>query len=353
MPPPALTPAPAPIPIPTPTPTGPLLAPPFANSIIPEKEVLVPVVYQDRRYKCKTTESNGNYSEFLRHDLNVSRLSEVEKYLWLAGQRRAARPLHRQVMVERTVIVTEQADLHLTWRGSRIYIKPLPRYLLNEEFWKQNLCGDVNLFESAKGFLLSYIWLVFNESDFQMAIDNQNHPRLLPAGITYEEWRSFILDFMAKNDFEHMTQINPRYRFGELRLNRLNSIYRVKYGREHFLRGYFYGYHEYGTFLEHNFAWIVTFFAYVAIVLTAMQVGLATNQLMGSTAFHRASYGFTVFSIVSPLAAIGFIGLLVFVTAADNVVKAARHDRDNGGGPKKLIASHDPGKVGPPKMETV
>lgn len=307
----------------------PLLVP-FKTSIVQTKSVLVPVVYQDESYRCrKTDDGKGKYTEFLRYDLNVSRLTEIEKYLWWAGMRKAARPLHRQVMMDRNVIVTEQADLHLTWRGPRIYIKPLPRYLLNVDFWKNNICSDTDsaLFESAKGFLLSYVWLVFNESDFQMAIDNSNHPRLLPEGITYEEWSQFVAEFMKGDDFEDIEQINLRYRFGELRLNRLNTIYRIKYGRKHFVRGYFYGYHEYGTFLEHNFAWIVTFFAYVAIVLTAMQVGLATKQLVDNDAFHDASYGFTVFSIASPLVATGVIGILLVVTAANHIREAARHER--------------------------
>ncbi|OBT77957.1 hypothetical protein VF21_04362 [Pseudogymnoascus sp. 05NY08] len=311
------------------TQTGLLLAP-FEESILPAGSVLVPVVYQDKTYKCKKTEvKKGDFTEFLRHDLDVSRLTDVELHLWWAGMRKAARPLHRQVMMGRDVVITEQADLHLTWRGSRIYIKPLPSYLLDADFWDRNICSDSDLFESAKGFLLSYVWLVLNESDFQMAIDNSNHPRLLPEGITYQQWTAFIANFLKGDDFEEMEQINPRYRFGELRLNRLNSIYRIKFRSKHFIRGYFYDYHEFGTFLEENFAWILTFFGYVAIVLTAMQVGLATKHLVNNDAFHNASYGFTVFSIASPLVAVGVIGIILFVTAADNFIKAANHERNN------------------------
>lgn len=322
---------------------------PFQKSIVPTTSLLVPVVYQDRSYSCQKTEGeNGGFAKFLDHDLNVSRLTDVESHLWWAGMRKAARPLHRQVMMERNVVVTEQADLHLTWRGSRIYIKPLPSYLLNVEFWNKNICPDSDLFANAKGFLLSYIWLVFNESDFQMAKDNSNHPRLLPEGITYQEWRSFIADFMEGDDFEAMEQVNPRYRFGELRLNRLNSIYRIKFGTKHFIRGYFYGYHEYGTFLEHNFAWIVTFFAYVAIVLTAMQVGLATKKLVENDAFHDASYGFTVFSIVSPLVATGVIGLILVVTAVDNIIRAHSHEHN-----VIKAYSHGRSNIQRPEKETV
>lgn len=312
---------------------------PFEKSIAPASSVLVPVIYQDKSYRClKTEEIKGDFTKFLKHDLDVSRLTKIEPYLWLAGMRRAARPLHRQVMMDRDVVITEQADLHLTWRGPRVYIKPLPSYLLDVDFWNRNICPDIDLFESAKGFLLSYVWLVCNESDFQMAIDNSNHPRLLPEGITYKQWSSFIADFIKDDQFKDMEQINPRYRFGELRLGRLNSIYRIRYCTQHFIRGYFYGYHEYGTFLENNFAWIVTFFGYIAIVLTAMQVGLATKQLVDNDAFHDASFGFTVFSIVSPLAAVGGIGIVIIITAVDNVIKAANHEQNNIRRPEKLGA---------------
>lgn len=39
---------------------------------------------------------------------------------------------------------------------------------------------------------------------------------------------------------------------------------------------------------------------YIAVVLTAMQVGLATPQLANNSVFQQASYGFTVFSIIAP-----------------------------------------------------
>jgi hypothetical protein len=40
---------------------------------------------------------------------------------------------------------------------------------------------------------------------------------------------------------------------------------------------------------------------YITIVLTAMQVGLATHRLCNDDRFQNASYGFTIFSILTPL----------------------------------------------------
>ena len=46
---------------------------------------------------------------------------------------------------------------------------------------------------------------------------------------------------------------------------------------------------------------------YIAIVLTAMQVGLATDALQNNRAFQSVSHGFTVVSILGPLVAIGLV----------------------------------------------
>lgn len=45
----------------------------------------------------------------------------------------------------------------------------------------------------------------------------------------------------------------------------------------------------------------------MAIVLSAMQVGLATERLGGSAGFQRASYGFAVFAIVVPVFGVLFL----------------------------------------------
>jgi len=67
------------------------------------------------------------------------------------------------------------------------------------------------------------------------------------------------------------------------------------------IRGYHYGYHQYSTFVERNFAWVLTAIIYITIVLTAMQVGLVTTQLKDNRAFNRSAYGFTVYEILAPL----------------------------------------------------
>ena len=82
------------------------------------------------------------------------------------------------------------------------------------------------------------------------------------------------------------------------------------------LRGFHSNYVEYSTFLKDNFYWLASLAVYIALILTAMQVGLATKYLAASDTFQAASYGFTVFAILGPLGgllSIAMIFLLVFI----------------------------------------
>ena len=87
-----------------------------------------------------------------------------------------------------------------------------------------------------------------------------------------------------------------------------------------------YGYYQYSDILRRNFAWILIAFVYVSIVLTAMQVGLATERLGKSNVFQRASYGFAVFSMITPLVTfavvtLNFLGLSIFNLTATVLFK--------------------------------
>jgi len=260
--------------------------------------------------------------EFIREDLDLKELCDIHKHLWLAGLPQCARPLHYQLLLSRNIIVTEKSALHLTWMEDRIFLKPLPDYLMDHSIWETILCRDENykLFGEANGLMLSYLWLVASRSDFKIAHDCG----LLSPVITWERWTAFSKVVAANIDHEHLTNISPRYIYGELRLGRLNWIYRLCSGKRSaktFIRGYKYNYTRYSTFIERNFAWFLTAIIYITLVLTAMQVGLGTSELRESAAFNRASYGFTIFAILAPL----ILGLLVGVVLAVLVCFNAVH----------------------------
>lgn len=272
--------------------------------------LVLPATYHDDKFTIHRVQDGVN--AWVEQELDISRLDRVHHRLWLAGRPMSARSLHRQLLMNRTIVVTEKTDMHLVWRDSRIFIKPLPAMLLNYEFWTQHIL-DQSLHSVACGLLLSYAWLICYESDFHIAQDKQ----LLPKSLTYGQWTAFANAFMSKIDFVHFTGIHRRYQYGELRLPRLNIIYRwTQLG--HFTRGFFYDYYRYSNFFERNFGWLFIIFAVITVVLAAMQVGLATKALADNHAFDRASYGFAIASIALIPAAFGVVALLLLYFVANN-----------------------------------
>lgn len=262
----------------------------------------------------KLFQPRHNIRQYLRLELDVTRLNVIHKHLWLAGLPTGARALHRQKLLDRSIVVTEQADLHLVWYQDRIFVKPLPTFLLRPSTWTEHLCRSPDLHAAACGFLLSYAWLVCHPSDFRLA----RELGLLPADVNWERWTAFVADVLdhihpggaSAGAAAAAEGVSARYEYGELRLSRLNWIHRFSApwtnGRA-FLRGYHQGPRWYSLFVRRNFGWLVVVFAYMAIVLSAMQVGLATERLGGSAGFQRASYGFAVFAIVVPVFGVLFL----------------------------------------------
>lgn len=153
------------------------------------------------------------------------------------------------------------------------------------------------------GFLYTYACLVSYESDFRIA--NENH--LLPcrfdsSPITWEDWKEFVREILIQYNKDDS---HPRFHRAELRLARLNNVHRITQlpPFEPYLRDR----RNFGSVFRDNITWLSTATIFVALVLTAMQVGLATDQLKNSESFMAASEGFTVFAILAPLCAFGFI----------------------------------------------
>lgn len=307
----------------------------------------LPVWYHDKKHYLRKVSEDPD--RFLTDDLDVTRLDKIAgQFIGLrltSRYKSVARSLHRQLVMDRKVIVTEQADLHLTWDNDGIYIKPLPAYLLDERIWTTYLCKSSNLYESASGFLLSYIWLITHESDFRLAISHESP--LLPFGetLTWAMWQEVVEDLSHTINVITREGVNPRYTYGELRLDRLNQIYRyspaILFSLDHtFIRGYFYRYHNYSTFFEKNFSWLIVVFAYVSIVLSAMQVGLASTQLNSNPAFQHAAYGFTVFAIVLPAALVGIIIVVFILLIISNLLATVGHWIKHNGKPNYSANEH-------------
>lgn len=165
-----------------------------------------------------------------------------------------ARPLHRQAMLGRNMPITEQVDLHMVGQESRIFLKSMPDRLLRVESWERYICKDRGLCDYACGLLLSYTWLVSSKRDLR--ITQREGP---PAcEITWDGWRIFTKALLSSINFSSLDDVNKRYHYGELRLSRLNLIYRLftnKLSLTTFVRGYIYGYNQYSDIVQRNFAW--------------------------------------------------------------------------------------------------
>lgn len=111
---------------------------------------------------------------------------------------------------------------------------------------------------------------------------------------------------------------HERFMYDELRRSRLSKLLSI---RSNFRETtYVPRWYRRGEFFCDNFAWLASATLYIAIVLTAMQLGLGTDVLAENAFLHSASYGFTVFTIVGPLAAAGLIiARYVFRTAVHNI----------------------------------
>lgn len=207
--------------------------------------------------------------------------------------------------------------MHLVWAmPRRIFLKPIPRYLLDCHFWQDNLKTQKGFYGYAFGFLLSYAALIQYESDFRIA--KEKH--LIPESLTWEAWINFVRQLLHSSVDD---RVNIRYHYGELRLSRLNKMLWA-HGR---LRGYSFPLQKYEEMFTTNLAPIGAATVYIALVLTAMQVGLATPQLGDNNAFQRVSYGFTVFSILASVGLFFAILLLLLLYFFFNFVATVRFKR--------------------------
>lgn len=273
----------------------------------------------------KVLEVTDDIDAFLEQDLNVARLNEIHNHLWACGRPMKARPLHRQQMMGRSVVVTEQADLHLLYHSDVLFLKPLPAYLLSRATWTIyfNHKNRKELHKSACGFLLTYAWLVRSPLDFKIA-EQEN---LLPPTLTWATWKAIIHEFLLKIDVDGLEQVNKRYHWGELRLHRINTVYRTvpRFIFTHFVRGYLYGYNRYQTFFQRSVGWALVVFVWFSLILSAMQVGTTVPQLRKSQPFQNASYGFVVYSIVIVAALVLFVGGLFIMMFVFNMFAAIHH----------------------------
>ena len=96
-------------------------------------------------------------------------------------------------MDNRHVVLTEQVGLHLVRPSKRIFLKPLPQYLLHHSFWTRYLCANEELRRCAVGFLLSYAWIIRYESDLYLA----KELHLVLESLLWKDWSRFVSSLLG------------------------------------------------------------------------------------------------------------------------------------------------------------
>lgn len=269
----------------------------------------------------------GNYlkSELLTEDLN-----RLSSHLWLLAKQDSSHisSLTNQLVRGRQIIITEKPELHLVWYYDHVFVKPIPKYLLSHVFWEfyllsprspieASLRGD--LFEAALGFLRSYNYLIRHRSDFALAM--RDDCRLLPKNTKYASFISLIRSFEAVDDVD----VSPRYKFGELRLSRLNFWAKIFLFR--------FTYHktdgQYGAYFARFFGPILFVFAVLSVLLSAMQVVLAAQTLVEPDdgpwdVFTKVSRWFSIFTILSTAVVTSVLLLILLAMLSREAVFALR-----------------------------
>ncbi|CAG8385903.1 unnamed protein product [Penicillium salamii] len=252
----------------------------------------------------------------LSKELATPLLDELHPRLWLVARKTGSHidTLHMQKVKGRSIIPTEDPKLHLVWKKGTIYIKPVPQFLLNHDFWVHYLQppGQILLptnsphiqnpidlgFDPkiAMSFLRSYAYLIKYPLDFAIAKEQY----LVPADINWIQWSTFINNFRFIDDRD----VAKRYQYGQLRLSRLNWAVRI-FGPQHTRTRLFYEntYWSVGEFTERATIPLLFLFASISIALSAMQVALAVPleglwpQISSNNELKAMDRAFWLFSI--------------------------------------------------------
>lgn len=292
------------------------------------------------------------------------RLDKMFPYLWLVATQSSSHisALHEQGVRGREVILAENPELHLVWADNRIFIKPLPPYLLSHAFWQVYLTpmptpapaaaktpllipgsttqeDQEDVLRSALGFMRTYYYLIRHESDFRLAQDLHLLPAsttrrqpsssspasaasatapMSPEPLTFAAFVAFISHFSpdaagpAKPVSVTDEVVSPRYRFGQLRLTRLNLWAKPALGQWKFHKLSW----QYAETFAKLYPPLLFAFALISIVLSAFQVGAQAAPQWDTFAAVAAWFA------VAALAVIGVIGmimlsLLVFMVARE------------------------------------
>ncbi|EKG15401.1 hypothetical protein MPH_07452 [Macrophomina phaseolina MS6] len=218
-------------------------------------------------------------SVFLTEELECANLDTIADRLWLMSTQSSGNisPLHRQRVKDREIIITEEPKLHLLWFYNKVYIKPLPRYLLSHSFWRDYLLNQTQplgvkhmvILSSALGFFRSYAHLVRYESDLRIAQDKAL--ALVPDWVTWDQWCLLRAHVLTVRD----DQVSDRFLFGEIRLTRLNFYCKFLLRKAYYHRTH----RQYGDYFASFYPPLLFLFGVVSIMLASMQLVASVEEV--------------------------------------------------------------------------
>lgn len=286
-----------------------LPAAPIAAPLIHTRASAVLIGYPDVE-----VDDTLSLSHFLMDDLECKDLDQITDYLWLMSKQSSDNisQLHQQKVKGREIIITEESKLHMIWFYDKIYIKPMPRYLLSRECWQncllspQQPCGSAQstILKSALGLLRSYAHMVKYESDLRIAQDKTL--AIIPEFVSWEQWRLLRATLLAIRDEE----VSGRFTFGEIRLTRLNFYCKFLLSRTYYYRTY----RQYGDYFASYYPPLLFVFGVVSILLGSMQLAATIEQYdphwHGIVGMFRVSSAVIIAITLTLLATL--IGLLLY-----------------------------------------
>ena len=251
---------------------------------------------------------------FLLWDLTVPELDSIAPHLWMMSTYSSGNinPLHAQKVKGREIVICEYSRLHLTWKHSQIFVKPLPKYLLSHVFWENFLVSGASpltrnrekLVEASKGLLRTYYYLIRYESDFNLA----QSVGLLPRNTNWDDFSKFISGAQFISDQE----VSPRYHYGEIRLTRLNFYAKIFLNRWR----YEWGRPQYSTYFNRFYGHALFIFAILSLLLNTLQVELAAESLIHNkwnAMWDMSRYLGVACLVLLLFVTIFFTGILVFM----------------------------------------
>ncbi|KAK0754457.1 hypothetical protein B0T18DRAFT_434844 [Schizothecium vesticola] len=213
-------------------------------------------------------------------ELLVERLEKARKYQYFAGSKRPVASLHLHISIGRNVVITERMDLHLLWSNNEtLFIKPMPRFLLDSGIWNDYLTCQPDCAGYAS-----------NETALQWRCPQKKL-----------HWKKLVRKILAACGIEVVLE---RFHRGELRLSRLNTIHRFTQWPP--FNPYFRTWRYYGDIFYGNLTWMAT----VALFI-----------VLDNDTFISVSYSFSIFAIIGLMGAFG----LMLLVALYNLLKDLPH----------------------------